>query len=250
MILSWFSPILHDSQINLELILIDSWISLNPDSQMILATILADSHWFSNQSEIDSQWFSNNSGTLILDDSRISLNPDSQWFSDKSWILILIDSWISLEPWFSWFLLILNDCHWFSMILMILAHSRWFLNKSGIDSHWFSNKSKPWFSLILADSDDSHDSCQFSMILQISLELILVDSWISLNPDSHWFLPILHDSQWFLPILNDSWISLQLILIDSQISLNPDSHWFLNDSKLPDSHWFSPILEWFLLILK
>ena len=47
---------------------------------------------------------------------------------------------------------------------------------------------------------------------QISLELILIDSWISLNPDSHWFLPILSDScqfsnksgidsGWFLPIL-------------------------------------------------
>ena len=36
---------------------------------------------------------------------------------------------------------------------------------------------------------------------QISLELILTDSRISLNPDSHWFLMILADSWWFLLIL-------------------------------------------------
>ena len=35
----------------------------------------------------------------------------------------------------------------------------------------------------------------------ISLELILIDSQISLNPDSHWFLMILNDSWWFSVIL-------------------------------------------------
>ena len=46
----------------------------------------------------------------------------------------------------------------------------------------------------------------------ISLELILIDSQTSLNPDSHWFLMILTDSWWFSLILDDSWISLELIL--------------------------------------
>ena len=49
-----------------------------------------------------------------------------------------------------------------------------------------------WFSMILGDS------CQFLMSLydsQISLELILIDTQISLYADSHWFSPILDDSQ-------------------------------------------------------
>ena len=96
-----------------------------------------------------------------------------------------------------WFSLILNDSHQFSMIL---TDSQWFLNKSGIDSRWFSSKSKDWFSIILANSRwfsvILDDSCQFSVILN----------------DSQWFLLILTNSQWFLLILNDSWISLELIL--------------------------------------
>ena len=117
---------------------------------------------------------------------------------------------------FMWFSLILNYSCWF---LMILADS------------W-------WFSPIHDDS-------------QISLELILVDSQISLNPDSHWFSLILNDSWWFSPILDDSWISLELIFIDSQISLNPDSHWF--SMILTNFWWFSLILNdshWFLMILE
>ena len=206
---------------------------------------------------------------MILNDSQISLE------------LILIDSWISLKTdshWFSpildWFPPILIDSHQFSVIL---TDSWWFLNKSGIDSHWFSNKSKDWFSwwfsLILTIS------WWFSPILddyQISLELILIDSQISLKTDSHWFSPILDDSRWFPPILNDSWISLELILnrfsnkskdwfsvilanyqwflmilANSQWFSNKsgiDSHWFLNKSK----DWFSLILansQWFSLIL-
>ena len=47
---------------------------------------------------------------------------------------------------------------------------------------------------------------------RVSLELILIDSQISLNPDSHWFLLILNDSHQFSMILR---ISLELILIDS-----------------------------------
>ena len=58
------------------------------------------------------------------------------------------------------------------------------------NSQGFSTNSQ-WFSPILNDS-------------QISLELILIDSQISLKTDSHWFLLILNDSQWFLPILTDS----------------------------------------------
>ena len=72
-----------------------------------------------------------------------------------------------VRPFFMWFSMILIDSQWFSLTL---TNFRLFSNKSGIDSHWFLNKSKPWFSLILTDS------CRFSMILadsQISLELIL-----------------------------------------------------------------------------
>ena len=115
---------------------IDSWISLNPDSHWFLM-ILADSWWFSNKSGIDSHWFLKKSKpwfSLILTDSRFSPILDDSWISLE---LILIDSQIRLNP----------DSHQFSMIL---ADSQWFSNNSGIDSCWFSNKSKPWFSLILS----------------------------------------------------------------------------------------------------
>ena len=81
----------------------------------------------------------------------------------------------------------------------------------------------------------------------MSLEFILIDSWISLSPDSDWFLWILNDSWWFSPILNDShWFSI--ILANSQWFWNKcgiDSHWFSNKSNtwfsliLADSQWFS-----------
>ena len=140
---------------------------------------------------------------------------------------------------------------------MILTNSWWFLNKCVIDSLWFSNKSKPWFSLILANSRWS------SVILansQISVKLILNDSHWFLNQceiDSQWFsliVMILNDSyqfsiilanswwfsltRWFLPILELVWNWFSLILADCQ--------WFSNKSGfsliLTDS-WFSLILD-------
>ena len=102
MILGDFLPILDDSQISLELIVIDSKISLNPDSQWFL--LILDNSEISL--ELISHWFSNKSKTWFLIDScQFSMIlTNSWWFSvnlDDSQIsleLILIDSWIRSKP--------------------------------------------------------------------------------------------------------------------------------------------------------
>ena len=169
----WFSPILNDSWISLALI-------LNSDSHWFLL-ILTDSQWFS-LILTDSGWFS-----PIFDESQISLE------------LILLDSWLSLNPHSHWFLPIFNDSQWFSMIL---TDSWWFLNKSGIDSHWFSNKSKPWFSLFLTDSQ--------------------------------WFSVILLQPQ-FLTNFHKQGTILKLRISPFQLCINHDD--LHNDSH--DLHWFA-----------
>ena len=167
------------------------------------------------------------------------------WFS----IICVIWPW-TIEEIRLYFYVILDDSHSF---LMILANSCQFSNNCEIDSWWFSLILKSvwnWFSPILDSwrfSQILNDFQWFSPILadsQISLELILVHSWISLNL-------ILIDSQWFSPILDDSCWFLNKSGIDSWISLKIDSHWF--SMILTDSHQFSVILadyQWFLLILK
>ena len=89
---------------------------------------------------------------------------------------------------FMWFLVILNDSHWFS-------------KKPEIDSCWFSNKSKPWFSLILTDS------WWFLMILADSWWFSTksgIDSCWFLNKAKPWFSLILNYSNWFSIILTNS----------------------------------------------
>ena len=157
----WFSPILTNSQISLELIRIDSWISLNPDSRWFLV-IRNDSWWFSNKSGIDSQ---------------ISLNPDSQWFlpiltdSQISLELILIDSWISLNERES-----SGDISWFRDISKLVPWNPGYGTRNARGNFWSCQLThrcnKAWCHEILVTAPEMQEEFyKFISVLQSSTEL-------------------------------------------------------------------------------